>query len=305
MTTTSDATSPTAPSDASPQAPAPEAGSRFEELAGAVDRARVAVDGLDQEPRAAAHELARAIEAFHRDALVAMVTTLKADPRGKELLFELVDEPSVRAALALHGIIRADPMTRAHQALERVRPYLQSHGGDVELVSIENGTAHVRLQGACNGCSMSAVTLQEGVSEALVEGVDEIDRVEVLDDQPSTVLIPVEAVGRRPATLGPGWTAGPAVSEIPSGTMQAVELDGQALLITHVEGRVGVFHNRCVHQGNPLDGGTLEGGVLTCPSHHFTYDAATGECLSSPGAQLEPLPARVDAGVVWVRTSHG
>ena len=106
-----------------------------------------------------------------------IVRALRDDPRGKELLFELVDEPSVRAVFALHGIIKADPLTRANQALDAVRPYLHSHGGDVELVAVEEGAAVVRLQGSCNGCSMSAVTLQTTVEEALVSAVEEIERV--------------------------------------------------------------------------------------------------------------------------------
>ena len=106
-----------------------------------------------------------------------------------------MDDPAVRAVFALQGIIKADPLTRAKQALERVRPSLQSHGGDVELERVEGDTAFVRLHGACSGCSMSAVTLRDGVEEALVRDVDEIERVEVLEDRPTANLIPLESIG--------------------------------------------------------------------------------------------------------------
>jgi len=236
------------------------------------------------------------------------VQKLKAEPRGKELLVELVDDPSVRALFAMHGIIKADPMTRANQALLSVRPYLQSHGGDVELVRIEDGAAYVRLQGSCNGCSMSAVTLREGVEEALVQ-LDEIDRIEVLEDQPTPAFIPLSSVGRRTKEEA-GWVSGPAAADIAVGSLVRFDCpapDGRgedSFVITNVDNRIAVFRNACIHQGLSLDGGMIEDGVIRCPWHGFTFEASSGECLSAPGAQLEQMPTRIDDGTIWIRT-HG
>lgn len=284
----------------------------FDELATAVDRAVAAVGELEGEGRERALALQAAVEAFHRPALVHIVRTLRDDPRGKELLFELVDDPGVRAVLGLHGIIRADPVTRGNRALAAVRPYLRSHGGDVELVRIEGGTAYVRLHGSCNGCSMSAVTLRDSVEEALVDGVDEIERIEELTDRPTTAFIPLADVGRKQET---GWVRGPAVADLAEGTMLrfdlAVDRPGgdlraagsvvQSFVATSVDRRIAVFRNECAHQGRTLDGGLLDDGVLTCPWHGFRFDASTGECLSAPGAQLVQVPTRIDEGHVWIR----
>jgi Fe-S cluster biogenesis protein NfuA/nitrite reductase/ring-hydroxylating ferredoxin subunit len=303
-------------SDSSPDSnPGPNSGETaeptFEELAVAVDEAAKAVAELEPEARTAADELKAAIEAFHRPALVAMVRTLRDDPRGKELLFELVDLPEVRAVLALQGIIKADPATRAEQALNRVRPYLQSHGGDVELVRIEQGAAFVRLQGSCNGCSMSAVTLRETVEEALVADVDEVDRVEVVEDQPTAAFIPLESVGVR-RTAESGWLAGPAADEVPAGGMVRFDVtvdagagstSDESFVATNIDQRIAVFRNACIHQGLSLDGGMISEGVLTCPWHGFTFDASSGECISAPGAQLQQVPTRVEDGRVWVRAT--
>ena len=287
-----------------------DAPSVFERLAGAVDDALVAVEGLDDDARRAARELQEAIEAFHKPALVKMVQTLRDDPRGKELLFELVDDPHVRSVFALHGIIRADPMTRARQALASVRPYLQSHGGDVELVRIEDGAAFVRLQGSCNGCSMSAVTLRDGVEEALV-GLAEVDRVEVLDDEPTTAFIPIDSIGRKPrAAPDAGWVKGPATTDVAEGSMLRFDVTGEnaagsvseSFVVTNVARKFAVFRNACVHQGLTLDGGMIDDGVLVCPWHGFRFEATTGECISAPGAQLDQVPTRIDDGHVWVRT---
>jgi Fe-S cluster biogenesis protein NfuA len=197
-------------------------GPDVEELARAVDTTIAAVEELDEPARTRAHELRAAIEGFHRPALVHIVRTLRHDPRGKELLFALVDDPLVRSVFALHGIIKPDPATLATRALDSVRPYLHSHGGDVELVRIEGGAAVVRLQGSCRGCSGSAVTLHQTVEEALVAAVEEIDRIEVLDDEPTSAFIPLESVGvRRSAEAG--RLEGPGVESVPEQIPTRVE----------------------------------------------------------------------------------
>ncbi len=90
----------------------------FDALARRVDEAIAAIAALDEPAKARATELKDAIEAFHKLALAQMVRALKADPRGKELLFDMVDTPEIRALLTMHGILRADPLTRAARALE-------------------------------------------------------------------------------------------------------------------------------------------------------------------------------------------
>lgn len=285
----------------------------FEERARRVDDAAAAVASMEDEvSRATAVELREAIESFHRPALITIVQRLRDDPRGKELLFELVDDPNVRAMLALHGIIKADPATRAMQALALVRPYLQSHGGDVELVELRESIAVVRLLGSCNGCSMSAVTLREGVEEALVKGVEEITGIEVVEDEPTAAFIPLGAVGRRDSGSSgesAGWVTCAVTSDVPDGSMHRVDMpvrgQDESFVITNVEQRFAAFRNACVHQGMTLDGGLLSEGVITCPWHGFTFEATTGECISAPGAQLEQIPLRLDGDQIMIRVDAG
>jgi Fe-S cluster biogenesis protein NfuA len=71
---------------------------------------------------------------------------------------------------------------RVVNALERVRPYLQSDGGDITLVEItEDNTVKVKLQGACQGCPFSLQTLKAGVEQALLKEVPEIKKVVSVD----------------------------------------------------------------------------------------------------------------------------
>jgi Fe-S cluster biogenesis protein NfuA len=67
---------------------------------------------------------------------------------------------------------------RVLKALERVRPYLQSDGGDIEFVDVTNDmTVKVKLTGACHGCPYSMQTLKAGVEQAIMKEVPEIRRV--------------------------------------------------------------------------------------------------------------------------------
>jgi Fe-S cluster biogenesis protein NfuA len=67
---------------------------------------------------------------------------------------------------------------RVVKALERVRPYLQSDGGDIDLLDItEDMTVKVKLTGACHGCPYSMQTLKAGVEQAIMKEVPEIKRV--------------------------------------------------------------------------------------------------------------------------------
>ena len=274
----------------------------FDDAAKRVDDALSAVERLDSISRAAALELRSAIEAFHRMGLLSIVRALRNDPRGKELLFELVDDPAVHALLLLHSIIRQDPMTRAQKALDTVRPYLHSHGGDVELIELREGIAVVRLQGSCNGCSMSAVTLREGVEEALVSGVEEITGIEVLPNEPTAAFIPLGSIGHKPTDMA-GWVQGPSTGDVPAGGLLRVDIDEESFIITNIDNRYSVFRNECVHQGMSLDGGLIDDGVLICPWHGFQFNASSGECLSSPSAQLQQVPMRIESDRVWIRAN--
>lgn len=131
------------------------------------------------------------------------------DPGTQELVFGLLDgvddlhraalraledeldETQVRRLRGAHPAISwlfdayavgYDQRAAAEEALEAVRPYVESHGGRVEVVDVTNGVVTVRLAGACAGCTASAITLQEGVIAALSEGFPGFARMEVIED---------------------------------------------------------------------------------------------------------------------------
>ncbi|MGC9039204.1 MAG: NifU family protein, partial [Roseiflexus sp.] len=146
----------------------------LERLALRIDQAIAAAGKLDDQARECALELQRAIETFHKEALTRIVRRLKDDPRGKELLFEMVDDPLIYALFARHEIVRPNIVARVSRVLDAARPYIRSHGGDVELVEVRENVVYVRLHGSCNGCSLSAVTLRNEIEAALRANVPEI-----------------------------------------------------------------------------------------------------------------------------------
>ena len=179
----------------------------FEQRAARLGSAERAVSALDAEARQAATDLVDAVEAHHAAVLRSMVGRLRRDERGTELLFEIVEDPEVYASLVKAGVVRPTLAMQAIQVLDGIRPYLQSHNGDVELVRIEGGTAYVRLLGSCQGCGSSSTTLRDSVAETLLAHLPEISEVEEVPPEaaPSGAFVPVSALRVRRGG-GPGPT---------------------------------------------------------------------------------------------------
>ncbi len=74
--------------------------------------------------------------------------------------------------------LTGEPADKVEQLLEmRINPALASHGGYARLVKVEDGAAHVLMGGGCQGCSMSAITLAEGIKSSILELIPEITEV--------------------------------------------------------------------------------------------------------------------------------
>lgn len=73
-----------------------------------------------------------------------------------------------------------DMMDQVQEVLDKLRPYLQRDGGDVQLVDVEDGIVKLRLMGACGSCPSSTITLKAGIERALIEeipGIKEVQQV--------------------------------------------------------------------------------------------------------------------------------
>lgn len=70
---------------------------------------------------------------------------------------------------------------RIIKEIDKIRPFLQSDGGNIEFVKFEEGIVYVKLSGACSHCAMIDVTLKEGVEEILVNEIPEVKQVVKMD----------------------------------------------------------------------------------------------------------------------------
>ena len=91
----------------------------------------------------------------------------------------MLDDGIVASLLLIHGLYPISLEERVIQALDSIRPFLASHGGNVELVSVEEGVARLRLQGSCDGCPSSAATLEHALKEAIEEAAPDLLGLEV------------------------------------------------------------------------------------------------------------------------------
>jgi Fe-S cluster biogenesis protein NfuA len=94
----------------------------------------------------------------------------------------LVDDELVSHLLLLHGLHPVALDARVRAGLDEVRPYLEAHGGDVELLGVADGVARLRLKGACSGCPSSAITLKSAVEEAIHKAAPDLDEIVAEDD---------------------------------------------------------------------------------------------------------------------------
>jgi Fe-S cluster biogenesis protein NfuA len=79
----------------------------------------------------------------------------------------LLDDGVVSSLLLIHGLYPVSLEERVMEALDSVRPFLASHGGNVEFLGVDEGVARLRLEGSCNGCPSSAATLENALKEAI------------------------------------------------------------------------------------------------------------------------------------------
>jgi Fe-S cluster biogenesis protein NfuA len=95
-----------------------------------------------------------------------------------EAVSRYAEDELVAHLLMIYGLHPLDVSARVESALESVRPYLAMHGGDVELLSVEDGVARLRLRGSCHGCPSSTATLKQAIEEAIFKVAPDLERVE-------------------------------------------------------------------------------------------------------------------------------
>jgi Fe-S cluster biogenesis protein NfuA/nitrite reductase/ring-hydroxylating ferredoxin subunit len=241
------------------------------------------VQTLEREGDERALLLLQLIDAIHRPAL-------------ERILAGDLEHPAARALLAMYDLAEVDETTLVEEALDEVRPYIHSHGGEVELLDVHDGIVRLRLRGACHGCAASAMTLRRGIEQALRERYPAFREIAAEASVPEPSGLLQIAPMKRPVFVDVG-----EVKELGFGTLRGVVADGVPILVANVEGEIYAFRNACPIDGRPLDGGKLAGPVLICPWHNCAYDARSGKRADDePGAGLAVVPIALEQGAVRV-----
>ena len=233
---------------------------------------------------------------FYGAGLKRILQVVSEDgPEGIKVFRDLIRDDVVKGLLLIHDLHPLDLEARLLEALDKVRPYLKSHGGNVELTSLENGVARLRLQGTCQRCASSSVTLDLAIRHAIEQACPDLVYFEVeglAQDMPAA-----SQASRRVVT---DWTVIKSAHQLEEGAWMPVSLGDVRLVVCKVNGSFYAYRNRCPACNLPLDTGSFEGGFLSCSLNH-RYDVVhAGRCAEMPSAHLDPLPLLVQENVVKV-----
>ncbi len=230
-----------------------------------------------------------------------------------EVLAALAADDLVASLLLVHGLHPYDVGMRVEQALESVRPYLGSHGGDVELLDVTDaGVVRLRLLGSCDGCPSSSVTLKLAVEGAIEAAAPEIVEIVVEDAAPaaSEGLIPVSSLRVRleetSADPGASWEPVPGLTDLAAGEVVTLEVVSSRVLVCRLGADLFAYRDQCARCEASMAGAALSRrlgaavgeAVLRCPVCHAHYDVRrAGACLDDEELHLTPVPLLTEGGV--------
>ncbi len=232
----------------------------------------------------------------------------------------LVADDLVASLLLVHGLHPHPVRTRVESALESVRPYLGTHGGDVELLDVTDaGVVRLRLLGSCDGCPSSSATLELAVESAVEAAAPEVTGIEVVAaEKPRAAagggtVIPISALrsrlSREDEQAAGRWEPAPQLTELGAGEVGGFAVGGIDLLVCRIGSDVFAFADRCDRCGSTMAGARLErrtgqpvgSGVLTCPVCHCHYDVRkAGAAIDAGDLHLQPFPVLTRDGVLSV-----
>ena len=277
---------------------------RMETLLGEIETLR------DPAARAKAAEMVQVLLELYGEGLARMMDTV-AEGEDRERAFgAFAGDELISHLLLLHGLHPLDVEDRVLGALDEVRPYLESHGGNVELLGIEDGVARLRLEGSCDGCPSSTVTLKLAIEEAIQKAAPDLEGIEaegVAEPQPAPNFVAGPTLGRKPKKPEPqengaSWTMVGGLPRLSGGGLLAKEVSGEPLLFVKLGDDIFAYRNLCPDCGGSLEGGGLDGSTLGCPGCGVRYDVRrAGKSLDDSQLHLEPIPLLVgEEGLVKI-----
>jgi Fe-S cluster biogenesis protein NfuA/nitrite reductase/ring-hydroxylating ferredoxin subunit len=265
------------------------------------------LDGLRADPVAAktAEDLVQTLVDLYGEGLSKMLEIV-ADT-APEVIDKLVEDQLVESLMLIHDLHPYDLDTRIQRALDGVRPYLGSHAGGVTYTGVDRlGVVQLTLEGNCNGCASSAVTVQLAIEKAILDAAPETAGVHVEGVvEPKAAGPKLMQIGRR-APEAPshspaipldadGWAKIPAAPTVAA--VRVLNLGGVKVLVCRGGDSLYAYRDGCPECGATLADATLAEDVLSCAACQRRYHVKlAGLGVDDPGRHLDPLPLLVDAG---------
>ncbi len=249
----------------------------------------------DASARRLLHECLQSLLGLYGDGLARVLQLAgNAGAAGETVRAALLQDKLVRGLLLIHGLHPESLEARLHAALDKVRPYLKSHGGNVELIQLENDLARLRLQGTCQSCPSSSVTLELAVRNALEEHCPDLAGFEVEG------ATPLDAPRLHLPAGAPQWTVLDGFGEMRDGEMRALEVASVPVMICRTHGNLYAYRNRCPACASELSAGTLEAAMLSCGLGHRFDVRHAGLSPNDDALHLDPFPLLALNGVVKI-----
>jgi Fe-S cluster biogenesis protein NfuA/nitrite reductase/ring-hydroxylating ferredoxin subunit len=251
-----------------------------------------------------AEELVGLLVEFYGSGLARILELL-----DEQAVAPLLKDDLVTGLLVLHDLHPQTTEERVLAALERVRPYLGSHAGDVEYLGLDpDGTVRLRLAGSCDGCPSSTVTVKMAIEKGIEDVAPEVTKVEVenMTPQPSPAglggvsaeghtLLPLTQASKQPEQPAATWVTVEGVDGLGQGQLAPTQVADTAAVVCNVGGNLYAYADHCPACGSGLTDAQLEGVLLACPGCAQRYDvvrAGRGFGSGSEAAtrHLDPLP---------------
>ena len=208
----------------------------------------------------------------------------------------LAEDPVVGSLLLIHGLHPVPLEERVRGGARRAcGPYMESHGGDVELVGSRTASRTCGCVGSCNGCPSSASTLELADQGGAREARARPRRHRGRGRRRPARARRMSGCCRSPATARgqPTWAELAGVAARSRSARCHGQVGGVALLVANVGGTLLAYRNACAGCGAPLHGGELDGGVLACPACGRRFELPlAGRALGGDAAARARAAAR-------------
>ncbi|MDT5204005.1 MAG: hypothetical protein QOD34_641 [Mycobacterium sp.] len=300
---------------------------RLEELAGdalwrsAGDRIQTLLDATSAGgtvARERAEQLVGEVVELYGAALSRVMAALGARA-DTAMLNSLIADDLVASLLLVHGLHPHDVRRRVSDALDRVRPYLGSHGGDVHLLDIDGDTVKLQFAGSCKSCPSSAVTLELAVEDAIRAAAPEVSSIEVVAPEAApaepTTVIPAESLlsqvharGHANGGKAATWHPLPDLADLAPGEVGGFSVAGVMVLACRVGDQLYAYRDHCPACDGSMAGaalhrrvGTAE-PVLRCPRCRAHFDVVHAGASLDEGLprHLDPIPLLLRDGVLSI-----